>query len=159
MKKLITTWIAVVFAVGACVSCANVPVVVKEPTVFEQVCAKVEQEYGNTCDEVDEPTVMRTLLINIIGAYGITVYEEDAIYIAAELPEPTTYESVLYHEMIHWVLRKSGTMVPADRCESERVAREWTFEEHGDEPGDWQATYGCTTDIPSTPSLLQIFIF
>ena len=150
MKKLIATWIAVVFAIAACISCATAPVV-QPPTVFEQVCLKAYVEYEVTCSLIEEPEVRDTLLVNLIGSLGITIYEDNTIYIAKELLNlpGMTRDDIIYHEMVHWVLRKAGTLTTTDRCESERVARVWTAARAGVEVRNWQPDYGCTYSIPS----------
>jgi hypothetical protein len=112
------------------------------PTTFEQVCEVLERDGHASCDNVEPPEVVVTYLIPWLaeGLHGVTIYEENRIFINPQSIYPV--DDILFHELIHWVLRK-GNIYPPGRCDSEALARKYTESERGIEQGDWRLGYGC----------------
>lgn len=140
MRKLILAWILAVVALGACATYQNNTS--RELTPFEAVCELVREEFGDTCYGVEEPELIITELVEILGAYGIYVHGEGYIFIA---PNLSNKNEVIVHETVHYVLWELS--ISRVRCDSERFAREWTEIITGI-PLDptWEKRYGCAEE-------------
>jgi hypothetical protein len=149
MKKLIAVWIAVAISVGACVGLQEN---LHDPTEFELVCEKLEQETEATCDGVDEPLVLVTRLTTALGLLGLRPTDEAVVMVAPKedlrlaTDGAITQEMVIFHEIVHYVLEQVG--LKESRCQSEQVARDWTTEVKG-APYDpnWKIKYGCVVPV------------
>ena len=146
--KLKTLWLVwIPLAVGACTAQWQLT---QEPDVWEAVCADVAAAYEvETCEDYDRPDIVRNsiLMQQVIGAYGVFVYDEWRLYLAPVwflAQGGLNEEIVTYHEMVHAVLSKE---VEVSRCESERVARELTDAKYGTDSADsgWEITYRCVS--------------
>ncbi len=131
--------LALILLVGACA-----PIEPREPSAFERVCdVLIEDEVIASCDGVYAPEVIVTIMLPVLAGpwlHGMTVYEEDRIFVNAEATIPLGI--IIIHEMIHWVVRQ-GQATLATRCESEALARKYTERLTGQPPGNWRADYGC----------------
>lgn len=141
MKRLLIMGVLLALSIGACVwQWDYVPT---PPTTFEQACEVLERDELALCDNVSPPEVITTILLPWLaeGIHGVTIYEEERIYLASRGEfDP---DDVLFHEMIHWILRK-GNDIPPDRCTSEEIARKYSTSERGLPGGDeWRMGYGC----------------
>jgi hypothetical protein len=110
-------------------------------------CEAVEEEYSaNLCEGLDRPEVVQTQLLRLLRALGLFVHDEPYVFVGDEdylKQYNVTYDEVVFHETIHYILWHSETERVS--CESEAMARKLTAKVF-DIPED---PYGCTTS-PST---------
>lgn len=129
--------LALILLVGACA-----PIEPREPSAFEQVCEALEADEVVSCDGVYEPEIIVTIMLPVLAGpwlHGMTVYEEERIFINAEATIPL--DIIIIHEMVHWVVRQGSEIIA--RCESEALARKYTERLTGHPPGNWRDDYGC----------------
>ncbi len=143
MRLLVLSWLLAATMIGACTSMY----VERELTPFEEVCALVEEEFGDSCWGIDPPILIVSSIADVLGAYGVYVHDEQYIFISPSLTneegqlDPTRRE-VIVHETVHYVLWELD--IEQGECPSERLAREWTEKITG-VPLDplWVISYGC----------------
>lgn len=118
-----------------------------EPTEFELVCQKLELETGVTCEGVEAPLVLITVMPMALDAIGLHPNGEAVVMVVPRhlLPEGITQEMVIFHEIVHYVLEEVG--LKESRCQSEDWARKWTAEVKGYKyDPTWKVRYGCASN-------------
>ena len=127
------------------VSCAAVDP--EPPTALEIVCAALEADGIASCDGVYSPEIIVTALLPALAGptlLGVIFYDEERIFVNINANIPL--DSIIIHEMIHWVVRK-GRNFDTPRCESEDIARIYTEKLTGQPAGDWREGYGCVGQL------------
>jgi hypothetical protein len=144
MTKLVGVWILVALAACACTAQYQMT---KSFDTWDAACAAVKEEYGeNLCRGLDRPQVVQTQLLQILGALGVFVHNEYYVFVGNEAYltlNGVTYDEVVFHETVHYILWHSEA--ERERCASEGMARKLTAEQFDiPESPTWRIQYGCT---------------
>lgn len=151
MNKLL--WLVVIpMAVSACVHQAGY----FEPSEWDKVCAAVEAEYGeDKCAGLSAPQVVQTKLLTFFGALGVFVHDEQYVFVTDDITlllNGVTFDEVVFHESVHYILWYSDTIRGNDKatsCASEAAARKITAKQYDKPEGNWRVVYGC--QAPGAP--------
>jgi len=139
MRKLILSWLLAAVAIGGCVTYQNRSSTVPVYSDLELICQLVEDEYDESCGDLEPPQVILSEIVAALGAWGIYVHGEGYVFVDPFAPD--VWE-VTVHETIHYVLWELD--LERETCPSERKAREWSEIITGVPINpEWEKNYGC----------------
>lgn len=99
---------------------------------WRYVCREIEK-YDMTCLGVEKPLVVKTQIVEFLGAWGVYLPGEKVVLVS-----PNASNTTVIHEIVHYAMHANGRR---DKCEGEEIARAIAGQKQ-----EWRKLYGCEKD-------------